>query len=227
MDGQVLLSWSPPTGPTFVYVDEMLDEALPDDWEIIDGGATGSTWEWTSSYNGQTLDGTPFVYVDADAPGPETQFDDQLISPVINTSGELYLFFDHFFLDYSDSYASFGNVDVWDGTQWVNVYQATGDGATVGGWSTPDQQILDISQYSNSQMRVRFHYNTDPTSWEWYWAVDNIKITNYLEEGRFSATYELSERGWDLINNGTREQMRDVMPPAIGHMPTLSLRPMN
>ena len=217
MDSQVLLSWSPPTGPTFVYVDEMLDESLPDDWEIIDGGATGSTWEWTSSYNGQTLDGTPFVYVDADAPGPETQFDDQLISPVINTSGELYLFFDHFFLDYSDSYASSGNVDVWDGSQWVNVYQATGDGATVGGWSTPDQQILDISQYSNSQMRVRFHYNTDPASWEWYWAVDNIRLTNFLEEGRYSATYELSERGWDLINNGTREQMRDAF--ASGNWP--------
>ena len=59
-------------------------------------------------------------------------------------------------------------------------------------------------------MRVRFHYNTDPTSWEWYWAVDNIMVTNYLEEGRHSATYELSDRGWSLLNNGTREQMRDV-----------------
>tara|TARA_Y100000748_G_scaffold48414_1_gene36894 strand:+ start:11417 stop:14836 length:3420 start_codon:yes stop_codon:yes gene_type:complete len=211
MDGQVLLSWSPPTGPSFVYVDEMLDEGLPEDWEIIDGGTTGPTWEWAESYNGQSLDGTPFVYADADAAGSGTQFDDQFVSPTLNVSGELYLSFDHHFLDWAgDGTASTGNVDVWDGSQWVNVYQATGDGATVGGWSTPDQQILDISAYSNNQLKIRFHYITDPASWEWFWAVDNIVITNFLEEGRHSASFELSDRGWDLINNGTREEMREV-----------------
>ena len=73
-----------------------------------------------------------------------------------------------------------------------------------------NQQILDLSNYSNAQFKLRFNYITDPASWEWYWAVDNIRLTNFLEEGRYSATYELSQRGWDLIQNGTREEMGEA-----------------
>tara|TARA_A100001037_G_scaffold304763_1_gene342644 strand:- start:1138 stop:4539 length:3402 start_codon:yes stop_codon:yes gene_type:complete len=214
-DAQVELNWSPPQGPAFVFLDETFDEGLSDSWTIVDGGDQGFTWEWIESYESfygaSTLDGTPFLYCDADAAGSGSWFDDELVSPVFPTSGELFLSFDHFYVDYaSDNVASIANVDVWNGTQWVNVYQVSENGLTLGAWDTPDQQILDISSHSNGQFKLRFHYITDPTSWEYYWAIDNIRLANYLRDGRYSAVYELSPRGWSLINQGTREEMKNV-----------------
>jgi len=211
MDAQVLLNWSPPAGPAFIFAEENLNEGIPFGWEVIDGGNPGFTWEWVESYFGESLDGTPFIYIDADAAGNGSSFDDQLVSPEFSLSGELYLSFDHFYNDYNFDYvSSIANVDVWDGSQWVNVYQVSENGITVGAWNTPDQQIFDISSHSNGQFKLRFHYMTDPNSWEWYWAIDNIRLANYLEEGRYSAVYELSARGWSLINQGTREEMEEV-----------------
>ena len=31
-----------------------------------------------------------------------------------------------------------------------------------------------------------------------------------MEDGRYSTVYELSPRGWSLINQGTREEMKNV-----------------
>ena len=35
-------------------------------------------------------------------------------------------------------------------------------------------------------------------------------LANYLRDGRYSAVYVLSPRGWSLINQGTREDMKNV-----------------
>jgi hypothetical protein len=218
LDGMVELMWSSPVGPASVFLDETFDDGLSDSWTIVDGGDAGFTWEWVESYDGQTLDGTPFVYCDADAAGTSdgynttSWFDDELITPELPTSGaELYLFFDHLYMDYSvDNVASTANVDVWDGNEWVNVAGWSENGGSVGSWSMADEQIIDVSEYANSNFRVRFHYLTDPASWEWYWAVDNIKITNFLEDGRYSINYELTETGWE-VSQSPKDEMRELI----------------
>ena len=90
------------------------------------------------------------------------------------------------------------------------MYQASENGVTIGAWDAPDQQLLDVSSYGNGQFKVRFHYQTDPSSWEWYWAIDNIRLANFLEEGRYSTIYELNDRGWSVINHGSRDEMEEA-----------------
>lgn len=159
-------------GDFIIY--ESFDTVMPADWIITDGGATADTWYVETSYGGSTLDGTSFAFVDSDAAG-SVDMDEILETPTLNLSayGDLYLEFDHLFNSYSG--ADIGDVDVYDGTQWVNVYTTSSD---VGVWGAPDHQMIDVSAYVNSEFAVRFHYYN--ANWDWYWAVDNVKLYGTL-----------------------------------------------
>jgi hypothetical protein len=65
-------------------------------------------------------------------------------------------------------------VDVWDGTQWVNVLKQT---ASSGSWAASNHQSINISAYANAALKVRFRYD-DAGVWAWYWAVDNVVIAD-------------------------------------------------
>ncbi len=136
------------------------------------GGTTPDTWHQTTSYNTNTLNGTPFAFVDSDGAGSGATLDEVMTSVQIDASsitGPLILEFDHYFNNLStDS----GFVDVYDGTSWVNVMKI---GSDVGGWLAPQQDSLDITMYANANLQVRFHYN-DNGVYAWYWAVDNVSI---------------------------------------------------
>jgi hypothetical protein len=146
-------------------------------WEVIDGGSTSDTWYGETAYNGTlTLDGTPFGFVDSDGAGfAAGLLQEELITPPIDASGTLNL---PLTLDFDQYFFSIGSdsamVDVWDGTQWVNVLKQT---TSAGSWATPDHQTINISAYANANLKVRFRYN-DGNVWAWYWAVDNVVITD-------------------------------------------------
>ena len=111
---------------------------------VTDGGSTTDTWVQAGPGGGTTggdLDGTGLVIVDSDDAGSGNTLDETLSSPYIDASnftGTLYLEFDHFFrsLNTNDS----GWVEVWDSTQWVNVYST---GTTIGAFNNPDHQQID------------------------------------------------------------------------------------
>jgi hypothetical protein len=162
-----------------VLASENFDAGIPASWTIVDGNSDGLTWAGVASYGGSTLDGTPFAFVDSDAAGSGVTMDEELISPTYNTAGytTLGLHFDHYFNTYTG--ADYADVDVStdDGATWTNVYTTSAD---VGYWSAPDHQVIDISAYASSTMKVRFHYWN--ANWEWYWAVDNFEITDTLPQ---------------------------------------------
>jgi len=173
------------TGP-YNFTTEALTQSLPfiesfnfglGCWGVVNGGATNDTWQGITGYGfaNSTLDGTPFAHVDSDAAGSGAGLlQEELITPTIDASGTLNLpltlDFDQFYNNLNDS----AMVDVWDGTQWVNVLKQT---ANSGSWAAPNHQTIDISAYANAALKVRFRYD-DGGVWAWYWAVDNVVIAD-------------------------------------------------
>jgi len=150
-----------------------------DMWEVVDGGSSSDTWFYATDYNGSTLDGTPFAFVNSDAAGSGTTMDEMLISPVIDASmvSELHL-------DWDQNYQNFAGedhiaVEVFDGADWVEVfYQDTDDQA----FPTLVHNSIDVTAYANAEFRVRFHYVAP--GWDWYFAVDNVAVTD--ENGKYA-----------------------------------------
>jgi hypothetical protein len=143
-------------------------------WSVVDSGTTADTWYGETKYNNfNDLDGTPFAFVDSDGAGSGNHLKEELISPAIDASGTLSL---PLTIEFDQYYYNIGSdsawVDVWDGTQWVNVLA---QGSDVGSWATPDHQSIDISMYANANLKVRFRYD-DANVWAWYWAVDNFAV---------------------------------------------------
>jgi hypothetical protein len=178
-DNNVLITWHNPMYAPFEPVMETFDAGIPASWTVVTGGNTADTWYMeTPAGNPQTagasLDGTNFAYVDSDEAGSSADLDEILYSPVVNaaTAEALYLTFDQYYRHLGTG--TFGKVDVYDGTDWVTVLNQV---ATAGAWDAPDQQMIDVSMYANEEFQVRFHYY-DATSWAWYWALDNVAITD-------------------------------------------------
>lgn len=141
------------------------------------GGSTPDTWQWTGKYDGNTLDAdTGFAFVNSDAAGIGNTMDEILTSPTFDLSsvtGTPVLEFDQFYKHYSSSDDT-ADVDIWDGTQWVNVLQQTSD---IGDWGNADHQLIDLSPYANANLKVRFHYYH--ATWAYYWAIDNFEVKTY------------------------------------------------
>ena len=170
-------------------LNEDFDSGIPGTWTIDDGGTTTDTWYGETEYNSNSLDGTPFAFVNSDAAGSGSTTDETLTSPVVNCSAytNLYLDFDQYF-SYIDGYGNEqGEVMVWDGSTWNTVWES--ETASTGSWTTPDHQHIDITAYANSDIQVRFHY---VAQFDLYWAVDNVTITG-----------DPSGPEWFSLNGGT------------------------
>jgi len=145
-----------------------------DAWTVIDGGDSNHTWEDVDNYNGQSLDGTPFAFVNSDA---AYQYDmDEILELTngIDVSGatSLYISFDHFMWDWdTNPNPTQGDVDIWNGTEWITIYTAYNQ--DIGSWDNPDHQEIEITDYINDDLKVRFHYTAN---WDFWWAVDNCII---------------------------------------------------
>jgi len=84
----------------------------------------------------------------------------------------LFISFDHFMWDWdTNPTPTQGNVDIWDGTEWITIY--TADDQDIGSWDYPDHQEIEITEYINDALKVRFHYTAN---WDFWWAVDNCFI---------------------------------------------------
>jgi len=146
--------------------------ALPAGWTVVDNSTGGAgPWTFVTDYSGNTLDGTPFAMVDSDGYGQSVTEDTELVSPVVDISalGSVFISFDQYYNTYTG--ADIADVDVYDGTQWVNVFSTSSD---MGAWGNPDHQLIDVTAYKNANFQVRFHYYN--ANWEWYWAVDNVMV---------------------------------------------------
>ncbi|MEH6536662.1 MAG: choice-of-anchor J domain-containing protein, partial [Psychroserpens sp.] len=192
------------------YLQENFDAEIPATWTVTDeGGATGDSWISGQQGGGNTLNGTNCAIVDSDTNGNGTELIETLTSPVFDTTGAVALFFD-FDQFYNNIGADSAVVEVFDGTNWVELLNQT---ANAGNFDAPDEQHIDITAYSNANMQVRFIYN-DGNDWAWYWLVDNVQVYNstcnfpldLAVANITSTTTDLSwtpggtETAWEVIN---------------------------
>ncbi len=165
------------------YFSENFDSGIPSTWTVVDSAGNGVVWQGVNAYNGNTLNGTPFAFVNSDAAG-QVDVDTYLISPVITVnaaSGQpvLLSFAQYFYYNFED----IADVDVWDGSQWVNVLHQLGSSA--GGWSNPDTPVINVTTYVNPQFKVRFHYYN--ANYDWYWAVDDVTVYSPNDNDLYTA----------------------------------------
>ncbi len=150
---------------------EDFNEGLPDTWTIIDGGTGPATWFLDT--NGD-LDGTPFMMVDSDAAPSTETLEESLISPIIENTENA----DMLFLEWDQNFqwvssVDYGSVQVFDGTDWVEVLFLQADDPT---WPTIVHHSIDVTEYANPEFQVKFYYN-DMGAWAWYWGIDNVAVT--------------------------------------------------
>ena len=149
------------------------------------GNNTYETWYWTT---GAYANGTGYARVNSDEYGLQ-DMDESLITPEFDGSNMsvITLEFDHNLPIFS---AEKADVDVWNGSTWVNVASYTteqGDNTT----PAPANVVLDISAHKNARMKVRFRYYD--ANYDYWWIIDNISITgtpstNYLWNNASSLT---------------------------------------
>jgi len=156
-------------GHSEILLYENFNSGLPNTWTIVDGPpSNGYTWNTKDSCSQRQF---PDIYMMADSTCPETSWDEQLITPIIDASAvnELELQFDHIFLKKGTEK---GDIDIKSsntpGADWLNIAQYDyNDFGTV---------HLDISNYGAgaSDVAIRFHYHD--ASNNYWWAIDNVKV---------------------------------------------------
>ncbi len=165
-------------------LNESFSSGIPGTWTVVDGGAGGgaaATWT-TANPGNRTIAppmSAPVAIIDSDNAGNAvgTIQDEQLITPAMNMTSAttVTLDFDQYFHWYSGGMNEIGDVDVKStatGGVWVNVLRQQG-----GDSPNPDHKTINISAQAVGapDVQVRFHYYN--AHWEWYWQVDNVKVS--------------------------------------------------
>ena len=196
----LLATWVEPG--TFQPYEVDFNNGFPEDLEVNDIGGCGG-WFLNGAYSGFS---SQFARIDSDANGNGCHDIGEMVTPVLNTAGvpQLILEFDQY---YNNIGSDFARVDVWDGSQWVTVLNMTSD---YGSWASPNHQVIDITNYANAGLKVRFYYD-DGNSWAWYWAVDNIKIWDGMVETRGVTSYNFYLDG-DLMTANVNATQYQIQP---------------
>ena len=73
-------------GYSQVYIDETFDSDIPSDWTTTSIGTNDYPWFWNNGTGFQTIDGTGYARVDADAAGSANVIHEILESPGFDAS---------------------------------------------------------------------------------------------------------------------------------------------
>jgi subtilisin-like proprotein convertase family protein len=165
-------------------LNETFSAGIPATWTVVDGGSGGgaaATWT-TANPGGRSILApltAPVVIIDSDNAGSGAGItqDEQLITPVMNlsTATTVALDFDQYYRHYSAGLVELADVDVRSSATagaWVNVLQQSQTDSP-----NPDHKTLNITAQAAGapDVQVRFHYYN--AHYEYYWQVDNIKVT--------------------------------------------------
>ncbi|MCS7312227.1 MAG: hypothetical protein NZ742_04855 [Acidobacteria bacterium] len=145
------------------------------------GGGAAATWTTGNPCNRSI--GAPFAspwaMVDSDCAGTTPTQDEQLITPSLNASscGQVVLEFSNQFRWWSGGPAEVADVDVSidGGGTWANVLRMQG---ASDGHPAPNTKVVNLPQAAGqSNVRIRFRYYHG--NWDWWWAIDNVKVLCY------------------------------------------------
>ncbi len=140
-------------------------------WTINNGSYI--VWGIVDDYNGSSLNGTQFAFADGQSSSPIYPGDTlEMITPDIDTTGKTNLSI-RFSLFYDENYSDDASIEVWNGTQWINVYDLPE--SDVGDWSNPASITIDVSSYIDiTDFKVKFLYDgVDSDKW---WAIDDVVV---------------------------------------------------
>jgi hypothetical protein len=153
------------------------EEGIPPGWQVVDNtGGTGIVWTTTADpacIRDNMTNGTgEAACADSDAAGyPAVPYDTELWSNPIDLSGQGVVVLDvkAYYNDISTGYNDRFEVDVWDGSAWINELTWDED-------HMPADFSLNLSAYAGlPDARVRFRYSGD--GYDWYAQVDDIALT--------------------------------------------------
>jgi hypothetical protein len=178
------------------------NNGLPCNWDWDSN--TDQGWEEVSSFGGNSIDSTDFMFINDDAAGSTAPpVDASITSPMMYAIGydSLWLEFDHYYRQAGTA----GLVEVYDGSNWVQIDSIA---STVGSWSAPMHEKYDISMYQNTDLMVRLRYTDGAGAWGWYWAVDNFHVNGTLSpctDVRVELLTDIygSEITWDIVDVNT------------------------
>ena len=161
------------------FVVETFDTGIPATWTVNNtGSGTLPGWYWTENSERAPYFSN-FVMINSNDNTPHVgETEGELITPGFDASSatSVILEFDHRYNDYENTPgADSAQIDVWDGSQWQNVVVYLEDHGTE---DEPEHAVFDITEYKNSEMKIRFFYADE--WWDWYWCVDNIVVSDPL-----------------------------------------------
>lgn len=166
---------------TTAAIDATFSGGIPAGWMIVNGGTgpgPASTWTTTNPGGRSFLPplSLPVAMVDSDRAGVDAEQDEQLITPPrdLRTAILATLEWDQEFVWYPGRGDEKGDVDVRSsatGGAWVNVRRNQGSTTL-----EPDHRKIDITTLAAGaqNVQIRFHYYD--ASFEWWWAIDNVRL---------------------------------------------------
>ena len=182
-----------PSSKGTVFISETFETEIPDTWTINNTGyGNFPCWFWTEfAYDMEStihpagsykLPFTGFAIINShlnfNPYKADTHTAGELTSPTFDATtavNSVALDFEYFYTDYYQS-DEVVQVHVWDGTTWQIVADLTYN--SVG---TPDKPVfvsIDITDYKNSEMQIRFVADDDAEGGgnAGLWAIDNITV---------------------------------------------------
>ena len=193
-------------GNAQIQTEDFEASVLPVGWtsNILTGNVD---WTFGTSVmpSGNSFDTNAAIFDDDAAGSSETDNTVELLSPAIDLTGysNVNLDFQYALQDYLGS--GYFNVDVWNGTAWVQILTETSDLNPV---AVP---TIDVTSYINSAFQVRFTYGDDQ-DWAWGAGVDNFSLTGNLTTNSFEKSkYSIYPNPTvDIININTIDELRNI-----------------
>jgi hypothetical protein len=144
-------------------------------WTVVNNSGTGS---WVDNNPGArgpfTNLSAPFAIADSDI-NSSAVFDTDLISPTIDCTGYIgtTLSFGSIFVKWATDHGTVA-VSNDNGGTWTQIAEFTsGDADSV--------KLYDIAAIADdeSEVKIKFHYDTGGSTFQYFWAVDNVSVDGY------------------------------------------------
>jgi subtilisin-like proprotein convertase family protein len=173
-----------------IELDEDFASGIPATWAVGDGYGDGNSWyaddptdpAGCGSPDPATPIAGPWVAVDSGCAGAGVKMMEELISPVLDFSGDptVTLEFDHWFEWSPGSFDEIADVDVRSsltGGEWVNVARWTGASTP-----NPEHVVLDISAQAAgaADVQIRWYYHEAQDEAMWY--LDNVLAQHFIPD---------------------------------------------
>lgn len=174
-----------------------------EDWTFVNRSrpapnfdAASAGWKQVSSPyniadNATSNDGSSFMISNADALGPNSNIETEMISPIINLVGltsatlEFYHYYKHLTTKATTAEVM---ISTNSGRSWQNLMTYRDNRGEPHDF---EKVTIDLTEYIDvANVQIKFRYTG---LWGWWWAIDNVKIKQTYADGRLTWSGEYEE----------------------------------